>query len=101
MQVLVRGTDDSIYVCGGTINGIVSNRAFRLDPRENKWTALPNLLESRNTHSFINYDNNRLFALGNTSNRIEYYDIRSNKWSYPSPLSTILQFTADRAVVLY
>ena len=65
----------------------------QFDPQTNTWTALPNLLVARDSHSLVNMDG-RLYVIGGEDSNyqelssVERYDAETKTWTNQPTLNT-------------
>ena len=67
----------------------------QFDPQTNTWTALPNLLVARDSHSLVNMDG-RLYVIGGWDGEqalssVERYDEETKTWTNQPTLNTARQ----------
>lgn len=78
--------DGYIYVAGGSVEKLVSNKFWRYDPAEDSWASMPPLPVPRYQATMQAYDG-KLYLIGGTASHgqdersIEVYDPETRSWS--------------------
>jgi N-acetylneuraminic acid mutarotase len=96
--------DGYIYVAGGTIEKMVSNKFWRYDPVDDTWTAMPPLPVPR-WDATMQGVNGKLYLIGgsasggNDEKGIEVFDTATNAWSV-IPLALLVEREQSRTAML-
>ena len=86
----------TVVVAGGHP---ITDSVEQFDPQTNTWTALPNLLVTRDSHSLVNMDG-RLYVIGGSGlgsdgeqvlSSVERYDAETKTWINQPTLNTARQ----------
>ena len=78
--------DGYIYVAGGTVEKLVTNKFWRYDPADDSWAALPPLPVPRYAPSLVPFGG-KLYLIGGTASHgndersIEVFDPETRSWS--------------------